>query len=64
MGKVADEENQEVKKEKSMSKYNKLWVALAGAVVTVLVTFFSDNQVVHNLIPFLTAIGVYQVPNK
>jgi hypothetical protein len=49
---------------KDLAKYNKLWVALAGAVLTVLIDYFSDNQTVANLIPFLTAIGVYQVRNQ
>lgn len=47
-----------------MSKYNKLLVALVGAVVTVLVNYYSDNALIQNLIPFLTALGVYQVRNK
>lgn len=47
-----------------MSKYNKLWIALLGAVVTALVGYFADNDTVQSLVPFLTAIGVYQIPNK
>jgi len=45
-------------------KYSKFLVALAGAVVTVLVQFYADNTVLQALLPVLTALGVYQVPNK
>ncbi len=48
----------------NLSRYNKLWVALVGAVVTALVTYYGKNQAVQSLVPFLTAIGVYTTPNK
>lgn len=46
-----------------MQKYNKLWIALAGAIITVLVDYFGNHELVAQLIPFLTALGVYRTPN-
>ena len=45
-------------------KYSKFIIALAGAVLTVLVQFYADNSVLQAVLPVLTALGVYQVPNK
>lgn len=48
----------------NLSKYNKLWIALAGAGVQLVLTYFPTEPWVPILIAFLTAVGVYQVPNK
>lgn len=47
-----------------LAKYNKLVVALVGAVVTVLLNQYSDVEWLQALVPFLTAAGVYQVANR
>lgn len=49
-----------------MQKYNKLIVAAVGAVVTGLNLYFGDNnpEWVGMLVAVVTALGVYQVPNK
>ncbi len=47
-----------------LAPYNKFLVALLGAVVTVVVQFFGDNQLVGVVVAVLTALGVYQVPNR
>lgn len=50
-----------------MGKYNKLVVALVGAAVEALAVFAGVHleaaTVVAVLVPFLTALGVYQIPN-
>lgn len=47
-----------------MSKYNKLWIALAGGVVAILVQLLGqDNVYTQTAVSLLTAWGVYQVPN-
>lgn len=47
-----------------MDKYNKFWVAAAGAAVIVLTRHFGlENIYVMDLITVLTALGVYAVPN-
>jgi len=45
-------------------KYNKLWVALLGAVATVLLQFYGTNPKVQMLVSVLTALGVYQAKNQ
>ena len=45
-------------------QYNKLWIALLGAVLTVLSVYFPSAQWVTILITFATAFGVYAAPNK
>lgn len=47
-----------------MSKYNKFFVALLGALATVAIQFYGTNQYVQIAVALLTAIGVHQVPNK
>lgn len=48
-----------------LAQYNKLWVALAGLVVTVVARKYGvESDVYTLLVPFLTALGVYAVPNK
>lgn len=49
---------------KKLASYNKLIVALIGAIVTVVVQFYGGNNVVQIVVSVLTALGVYQVPNK
>lgn len=50
---------------KKLAEYNKLWVALAGVAVTVVARRYGvDSDVYTLLVPFLTALGVYAVPNK
>lgn len=47
------------------NRYNKLWVALAGALVVGLSSYFGpDAQWVQTVIAVLTALGVYAAPNK
>lgn len=45
-------------------QYNKLWIALIGAGVQLVSIYFPTAEWVPVLIAFLTAIGVFQVPNK
>lgn len=47
----------------NLGRFNKLWIALLGAVVTVLVGYFENVEWLQNLVPFLTALGVYQTRN-
>jgi len=47
-----------------LGNYNKFWIALAGAVATVVVQFYGKNQVVQAVVPLLMALGVYATPNK
>lgn len=49
---------------KKLAPYNKLIVALVGAVVTVLVQFYGNNAALQVVVAVLTAAGVYQVRNK
>lgn len=46
------------------SKYRKFWVALLGAVLQTVVTYFGENNYVQIAIAVLTALGVYQTPNQ
>lgn len=47
------------------SKYSKLYAALAGGVVQVLVSLFgASNGYTIAAVALLTALGVYQVSNK
>lgn len=49
---------------KRLQQYNKLWVALAGGVVTVLTELYGiDNVYVQMLVSGLTALGVWGTPN-
>lgn len=48
---------------KDLQKYNKFWIALVGAVATILVQQYGENEWVQALLPLLTALGVYQVRN-
>jgi len=45
-------------------QYNKLWIALLGAVLTTLSAQFPTNEAVVLVITFATALGVYVTPNK
>lgn len=47
-----------------MTKYNKLVVALVGAAVTFVSMFFNSPEWLPAVVAVLTALGVYQVPNK
>lgn len=53
-----------------MSQYNKLWIALGGAVVAVVNVIWGEvigakvQEVVTIGTPLLTALFVYLVPNK
>ena len=47
-----------------LAPYNKLIVALIGAVLTALVQLYGDNQALQIAVSVLTALGVYQVPNR
>lgn len=46
------------------SKYNKFFVALAGAIITVIAQHFEANSIVQAVLPIASALGVYQVRNK
>lgn len=46
------------------TKYDKLLVALLGAVVTVVETQYSTSHWVQVAVAVLTALGVYSTPNK
>jgi len=45
-------------------QYNKLWIALLGAVLTTLSVQLPGNDWVTLVITFTTALGVYIAPNK
>lgn len=47
-----------------LAPYNKLLVALLGAIVTVVVQFYGTSELVQVVVSVLTALGVYQVPNS
>lgn len=49
---------------KKLQPYNKLLVALLGAVLTVIVQFYGGNQYVQIVVTLLSAAGVYAAPNK
>ncbi len=46
-----------------MAKYRKFIVAVIGFAVSVASVYFTDTTWLPPLVAFLTAIGVYQVPN-
>lgn len=45
-------------------QYNKLWIALLGAILTTLTVYFPSEQWVTLIVTFLTAAGVYAAPNR
>ncbi len=45
-------------------KYAKLYVALGGAVLNLLLEYFPDAKWLQPIVALLTAYGVFQVPNK
>lgn len=47
-----------------MQKYNKTYIAIAGAVLQVLVQRFSDNVYVQIAVAVGAIFGVYVMPNK
>ena len=47
-----------------LAPYNKFLIALLGSVVNTVVIFYGDNPYVSLAVLILTALGVYQVPNK
>lgn len=48
----------------NLGKYNKLWLALIGALVAFLIQFYgADNSIVTLVVGLLTALGVYAAPN-
>lgn len=49
---------------KRLQPYNKFLIALLGAVLTTIAQFYGDNTYVVMILSLLTALGVYQVPNK
>lgn len=49
---------------KKLQPYNKLLVALAGAVATIAVQFYGTNHAVQVVVSLLTAAGVFVTPNK
>ncbi len=48
----------------SFGKYSKFIVALVGFVVVLLTQYFGDANWLPPLVSLLTALGVYQVPNR
>lgn len=47
-----------------MQKYNKFLVALVGAAVAAASVLFTDTEWLPPVVSLLTALGVYQAPNK
>lgn len=48
-----------------LAKYNKFWVACAGLIVMFVTKKYGVNSDIYTyLVPFLTALGVYSIPNK
>lgn len=47
-----------------LQPYTKFIVAIVGAVLTVVAQYYGNNSVVQTVLPILTALGVYQLPNK
>lgn len=47
-----------------LNKYRKTVVALVGAAVVTALQFYPTNKYVLIAVAFLTALGVYQIPNK
>lgn len=47
-----------------MQKYNKFITALVGATVTAVSIYFDSPEWLQIVVPALTALGVYQIPNK
>ena len=62
--KMIEEERRRRKVLQRLQPYNKFLVALLGAVITTVVQFYGDNTYVVMVVAILTALGVYQVPNK
>lgn len=48
----------------NLAKYRKFLVALIGAAVSVASVMFTDTTWLPPVVSLLTALGVYQVPNK
>lgn len=46
-----------------VKQYNKLWIALLGAVLTTLSIYLPNAQWVTLVITFATALGVFVAPN-
>jgi type IV secretory pathway VirB2 component (pilin) len=55
-----------MREKNNMGKYNKFIVAIVGGVVSGLNLYFGDGnpEWVGMLVAIVTALGVYQVPNK
>lgn len=49
---------------KNPERYNKLWISLLTAALTLVANTFPDNQVLASIIPFAGAFGVFITPNK
>lgn len=47
-----------------MSRYNKFWVALLGAVAIGLLEYHVPSQAAVTVVALVTALAVYQVPNR
>lgn len=47
----------------NLGKYNKFWIALIGAAVSLITIYFAGEPWVVVVVNFLTAVGVYTVPN-
>lgn len=45
-------------------EYSKFWMALLGAILTVVAQHFADNQYVGLVVALAGALGVAVVPNK
>lgn len=48
----------------NLGRYAKFWTALVGFVVSLLSIYFNNAEWLPALIAFLTALGVYAVPNE
>ena len=68
--KIETEILRELNKEKAMKdlqKYNKFWVAAAGALLTLFISMYPDTDIsmyANMTLAILTALGVYVIPNK
>lgn len=45
-------------------EYQKFWIAMLGAILTVVNQYFGQNMYVQMAIALATAFGVVSVPNK
>lgn len=49
---------------KRPERYAKFWVAMGGFGVSLLTTYFAEATWLPAVLQFLTAVGVFTVPNR